>query len=153
MSTAVYAGSFDPFTIGHRDIVNRALQMFDRVVIAIGINENKKGQWPAEFRCQAIAAAYRDCPEVKVITYTGLTVDMARDCGADVLIRGVRNAADFAFEQNLADTNRALTGIDTVLLIASPSLAFVSSSMVRELMAFGHDASRFIAWTTPSVPK
>ncbi|MDE6669030.1 MAG: pantetheine-phosphate adenylyltransferase [Muribaculaceae bacterium] len=153
MSTAVYAGSFDPFTIGHKDIVNRALQMFDRVVIAIGVNEHKKGLWPAEFRCQAIAAAYRDCPEVKVITYTGLTVDMARDCGADVLIRGVRNTADFAFEQNLADTNRALTGIDTVLLITSPSLAFVSSSMVRELMAFGHDASRFIAWTTPSSPE
>ncbi len=149
MSTAVYAGSFDPFTIGHRDIVDRALRIFDSVVIGIGINEHKHGHWPVEFRQRAIAEAYSDCPAVKVVTYTGLTVDMACEYGADALIRGVRNTADFAFEQNLADTNRALTGIDTVLLIASPSLAFVSSSMVRELMAFGHDASRFIAWGTP----
>lgn len=153
MSTAVYAGSFDPFTIGHRDIVDRARHLFDRVVIAIGINEHKQGRWPADFRRQAIAAVYYDCPDVEVITYTGLTVDMARACGADALIRGVRNATDFAFEQNLADTNRALTGIDTVLLIASPYLAFVSSSMVHELMTFGHDASRFIAWITPSSPE
>lgn len=146
MSTVLYAGSFDPYTTGHHSIAMRALDMFDRVVIAVGRNERKQGQWPAEYRVRAIAARYAGNPRVEVTSYSGLTVDFARNIGAAALVRGVRDANDFAAERTLADTNRAIGGIDTVLLVADPDLAFVSSSMVRELMHFGHDASRYIAW-------
>lgn len=149
MSTVLYAGSFDPFTTGHRSMVDRALKMFDKVIIGIGHNERKTGEWPVDYRLAAISALYRSDSRVEVRAYTGLTVDLARECGADALLRGVRDASDFAAERTLADTNRAVGGIDTVLLVAEPELAYVSSSMVRELMHFGHDASQYIAWSTP----
>ena len=140
----LFPGSFDPFTRGHADIVGRALEMFDGVVIAVGYNEQKQGWMPVEERVAAIRKVYADEPRVRVERYTGLTVDFAREQGINVIVRGVRTVSDFEFEMQLADVNRQLTGIETVLLPASPQLASLSSSIVRELAHFGHDVSAFL---------
>ena len=144
MATAFYAGSFDPFTIGHRSIVDRALPLFDKVVIGIGVNTAKRPWQPLEERLEAIRALYADEPRVEVVTYSDLTADAARRCGATVLLRGVRSVADFEYERNIADANRMIAGLESVLILAEPSLGFVSSSLVRELAAFGHDYSHLI---------
>lgn len=144
MATAFYAGSFDPFTTGHKSIVDRALPLFDKVVIGIGVNTSKRPwQQPAE-RLRAIRGIYAGEPRVEVVTYTGLTTDAASGCGATVLLRGVRSCADFEYERNLAEVNRNISGLESVFILALPSLACVSSSMVRELAAFGHDYSQYI---------
>lgn len=140
----LFPGSFDPFTLGHADIVRRALEMFDGIVIAVGYNEQKTGWMPVEERVAAIRKLYADEPRITVERYTGLTVDFAREHGIGIIIRGVRTAADFEFEMQLADVNRQLTGIETILLPASPQLASLSSSIVRELAHFGHDVSAFL---------
>lgn len=146
MATAVFAGSFDPFTIGHADIVARALPLFDKVVIAIGYNENKaNGGYSAERRRDTISRRYASESRVEVMTYTGLTVELARRIGADLLLRGARSSIDFEYERNLADTNRGIAGVETVILMSRPELAFVSSSMVRELIHNGYDVSRYVA--------
>ena len=140
----LFPGSFDPFTLGHADIVRRALEMFDGIVIAVGYNEQKTGWMPVEERVAAIRKLYADKPRITVERYTGLTVDFAREHGIGIIIRGVRTVADFEFEMQLADVNRQLTGIETILLPASPQLASLSSSIVRELAHFGHDVSAFL---------
>ena len=140
----LFPGSFDPFTLGHADIVRRALEMFDGIVIAVGYNEQKTGWMPVEERVAAIRKLYADEPRITVERYTGLTVDFAREQGIGIIIRGVRTVADFEFEMQLADVNRQLTGIETILLPASPQLASLSSSIVRELAHFGHDVSAFL---------
>ena len=140
----LFPGSFDPFTLGHADIVRRALGLFDEVVVAVGYNEQKKGWMPVEERVEAIRKLYKDEPRVTVESYMGLTVDFARERGITAIVRGVRTTADFEFEMQLADVNRQLTGIETILLPASPQLASLSSSIVRELASFGHDVSAFL---------
>jgi pantetheine-phosphate adenylyltransferase len=140
----LFPGSFDPFTIGHADIVKRALGFFDEVVIGIGYNENKEGWMPVGERISTIRKLYAEEPRVTVESYTGLTVDFAKEHGIAVIIRGVRTAVDFEYEMQLADVNRRLTGIDTIFLPASPELASLSSSVVRELAHFGHDVSAFL---------
>ena len=140
----LFPGSFDPFTLGHADIVRRALAMFGGVVVAVGYNEQKQGWMPVEERVEAIKRLYKDEPRVTVESYTGLTVDFAREHGITAIVRGVRTAADFEYEIQMADMNRQLTGIETVLLPASPQLASLSSSIVRELARFGHDISAFL---------
>ena len=142
---ALFAGSFDPFTIGHFSIVRRSLAIFDSVVVAIGYNEHKPGMWSTEQRVEAISRLFHDEKRVEVFSYTGLTVDFARECHADALLRGVRTVADFEYERTLADTNRAICGIESVLLFSLPELSFISSSMVRELIHNGYDASKYIA--------
>lgn len=149
---ALFAGSFDPFTTGHQSIVDRGLKIFDSVVVAVGHNEHKPGEWPAAERVAAIEALYAGEPRVTVVSYTGLTVDCAAATGAGVLLRGVRSVADYEYERNLADTNREIGGIDTVFLVSDPTHSFVSSSMVRELIHHGHDASKYIAGDFP-LPK
>lgn len=144
MRKVLFPGSFDPFTLGHADIVQRALGLFDEVVVAVGYNEQKKGWMPVEERVEAIRKLYKDEPRVRVESYTGLTVDFARGKGVTAIVRGVRTTADFEYEMQLADVNRQLTGIETVLLPASPQLASLSSSVVRELASFGHDVSGFL---------
>ena len=146
---AFFAGSFDPFTIGHRSIVERALKLFPKLVIAIGYNEHKPGEWPVEQRLKAISNLYAKSDNVEVIAYKGLTVDAARNAGASVLVRGVRGSVDFEYERNLADTNRLIGGMETAFLISEPELAFISSSMVRELLHNGHDVSKYIAGDFP----
>ena len=142
---ALYAGSFDPFTIGHLDIAERSLEMFGSLVIGVGYNETKQGEIPVEERVKAIREVFAGRSEVEVKVYSGLTVDFAAEIGAGVLVRGVRNGTEFEKEKELADINLAIGGISTVFLAARPELSFISSSMVRELSHNGYDASRFIA--------
>jgi len=145
----VFAGSFDPFTVGHKDIVDRARRLFGKVIIAIGHNEHKPGEWPVEQRKDAIASLYKGADDVEVCTYSGLTVDFVKKIGADALVRGVRNISDFEFEKNLAETNSAIAGVETIFLISRPETAFISSSMVKELLHNGYDASEYIAGDFP----
>lgn len=140
---ALYPGSFNPFTTGHDNIVRRALNICDHVVIGIGRNPAKHHDDSYE-RASEIAGIYADEPRVSVAVYEGLSAHFAREAGATFMVRGVRNAADFDFERTLAETNLRVFGIETLLLPAMPELAFVSSSMVRELKAFGQDVSAFI---------
>ena len=144
MKTAVFPGSFDPFTIGHKDIADRALRIFDRLIIGIGYNINKPGRDTAEERIRTIAAIYADEPRVTGTSYSGLTVDFARQQGAGFIIRGLREVKDFEYERNLADTNSAISDIETVFLTARPQYGFVSSSMIRELVTNGYDPSEFL---------
>ena len=144
MRTAVFPGTFDPFTIGHDALVRRALSVVDELYIAIGINTEKRTLFPLEERIGRIAALYKDEPHIHVVSYEGLTTDFAQTIGAQFIIRGVRSAIDFEYERNIADINRMLTGIDTLLLIREPQYAAISSSMVRELAHFGKDVSSYL---------
>ncbi len=143
---ALFAGSFDPFTIGHKSIVDRALPLFDAIVIGLGINSAKTPWMPLEERISAIRAIYADDPRVTVGSFHGLASDFAREKGARYLLRGVRSVADFEYERNMADANRLLTGgwLETILIPSIPELAAVSSSLVRELARFGAPYSRFL---------
>ena len=142
--TSLFPGSFDPFTTGHADIVNRTLKFADRVVIAIGVHPTKKGLYSPDQRKAAIERVYKDNPRVEVIVYEGLTTDLAHRLDVDNIVRGVRNITDFEYERNIAEVNRHLTGIETVLLFADPAYAAVSSSVVRELMSYGKDVTPFL---------
>ena len=140
----LFPGSFDPFTKGHRSIVVRALSFADEVVVAIGANADKRGAFPPEERKARIERLFADNPRVKVDIYYGLTTDYARQVGAHAILRGARYVRDFEYERSLADINRALTGIETIILMAEPQYASISSSVVRELMAYGQDVSPFL---------
>ena len=144
MKTAIFPGSFDPFTRGHKALVEQALGLFDKVVIAIGENVNKRSLLSLEARKKLIEELYADDERVECITYSTLTGDAARKVGATAIIRGVRNTIDFEYERNISDINRMLTGIDTILLISDPQYATISSSMVRELAHFGKDVSKYL---------
>ena len=144
MSTILFPGTFDPFTIGHASIVERALPLCDRLVIAIGYNPAKNSADRINERVEAIASYYRNHPKVKVISYTGLTVDACVAEGAGCMLRGVRSVADYEYERNLADINRSIAGIETILLYSLPELSYVSSSMVTELASHGHDISKYL---------
>lgn len=145
MKTALFAGTFRPFTVGHADIVDRALAVFDRVVICLGVNMDKPGaEGEVESRLNDIRRIYLREPRVQVVARSGLTVDAARELGADVLLRGVRSAKDYEYERDMADANRSLSGIETVILVSRPELAFISSSLVRELQAHGRDVSGYM---------
>lgn len=144
MKRALFAGTFNPFTIGHADIVKRGLELFDEVVIAIGDNQEKPAA-DIDNRLQQIRTIYKSEPRVCVEVYHSLTVDYAREIGACALLRGVRSVADFEYERQMADANRALTGIETVVLFTRPELGYVSSSLVRDLQKHGTDVSKLIA--------
>lgn len=144
VTTAIFPGSFDPFTLGHLDIVGRALRIFGRVVIAVGINSAKHSDTSVEQRIADIRKAVEGLPGAEVMAYSGLTVDAARECGASAIVRGIRSVADFEYERNLADLNRRIAGIDTVMLAADPALAALSSSAVRELKRYGYDVAEFL---------
>lgn len=138
---ALFAGSFDPYTVGHHNIVERALALFDRIVVAVGYNSEKSGDASPDERCETIAAIYAGEPRVSVEKYDGLTADFARRCGAQVLLRGVRSAKDFEYERDLAEINRTFLGIETLLMPCDARYAAVSSSVVRELKKYGKDIS------------
>jgi len=147
---AVYAGSFCPFTKGHEDIVAKALPLFDKIIIGIGYNPDKKDVFSEIERQTWIKSIYKDNPKIEVLSYSGLTVELCRRHNAQFLIRGVRNARDFDVEQELAEINKRLAPeIETVLFFASPELHMVSSSMVRELWHYGEDYSPFVSYELP----
>ncbi len=140
---AVYAGSFCPFTKGHEDIVRKSLPLFDRLIIAIGHNYNKKDLFSVEQRMDWIRQLYKNEPKVAVEAYQGLTVDLCREMHAQYLVRGIRNAADYAVEEEMRLANRMLCPeVETLFIPASPEWAAVSSSLVRELWSLGSDAYR-----------
>ena len=141
---ALFPGTFDPFTLGHQSLVKRVLTCADAVVIAIGINEKKQTYYTLEQRVAAMRALYAEEPRVKVITYSGLTVDVAQQEQASFILRGVRSVIDFEYEKAIADVNRQLSGIETLLLFTEPAYAHISSSVVRELLHFGKDVSAFL---------
>jgi len=144
VSKCLFPGSFDPFTLGHADLVKRALSLFDTVIIAVGINERKPGWIPVKERVRAMRAYYAEEPRIEVIQYEGLTAEIARKLQVDCILRGVRSVQDYEYEMQISDVNRHLTGIDTVLLFAMPQLSCISSSMVRELAHFGHYMTEWI---------
>lgn len=150
---AFFPGSFDPFTKGHYDIVQRALKLFDGLIIGIGFNENKCQEWPVEIRLKAIRSLFEEYDNVSVVSYSGLTVKAARHFGADIILRGVRSAVDYEYEKNIADVNRLVSGMETLIMLSDPSLSFISSSMVRELMHNGFDVSGYIEGNFPVINK
>ena len=144
MKTGVFVGSFDPFTIGHDNIVRRSLPLFDRIIIGVGVNERKQYMQDADTRKRKIQELYKNEKKITVKTYNDLTIDFAHREMADFIIKGVRSAKDFEYEREQADINKQIGNIDTLLLFAEPMLASVSSSMVRELIHFGKDIRDFL---------
>ncbi len=144
MRRAIFPGTFDPFTIGHDSIVRRALTFMDEIVIGIGINENKKTYFAVDKRVEMISRLYQDDLKIKVMPYDCLTIDFAERVEAKFIIRGIRTVNDFEYEETIADINRKLAGIETILLFTEPELTCVSSTIVRELLAYDKDVSRFI---------
>lgn len=149
---AVFAGSFRPFTIGHADIVERGLAIFDRIIICIGVNFAKPDdEDAAKERAEDIRRIYACEPRVDVECHGGITSDFALSRGACALLRGARSVKDYEYERDLADANFSLSGIDTVIFFTRPHLGWVSSSLVRELQSYGRDVSHLLP--SPSNPK
>lgn len=134
MRRAIFPGSFDPITVGHYDIISRGAELFDELVIAIGVNADKKYMFTLEERLAFIGEAFKDNPKISLVTYKGLTVDFCKKIDAQFILRGLRNPADFEFEKAIAHTNKVLTGIDTVFLLTAASTSFISSSIVRDVI-------------------
>jgi len=132
MKIAVFPGTFDPFTIGHQDIVNRALPIFDKIIIAIGVNDGKKPLFPLVDRKKIISKSFIQNEKIIIATYSGLTGIFCKKNNARYLIRGIRNSTDFQYETDLAQANKEVFGLETVLFISTPTLSHVSSSLVRE---------------------
>lgn len=141
---ALFAGSFDPFTKGHYALLKRALPMFDKVIVGIGINSGKRCMFSLEERVATIEKAFAGEERVEVRVYDCLTMDFAKQVGADVLLRGVRSVKDFEYERELADLNLRIGGIDTVLLVSEPEHSSISSSVVRELITYGKDVAELL---------
>ena len=141
---AIFPGTFDPFTIVHQSLVDRALTLVDEIVISIGINSAKKTYFSLEERVASIEQLYRSDPRVKVMLYDSLTVDFAKRIDARFILRGIRTVNDFEYEKYMADVNRELTGIETFILFTEPEYTHISSSIVRELLQYGKDISRFV---------
>ena len=144
MKRAIFPGSFDPITLGHTDIINRALPLFDEIIIAVGINTDKKYMFSLKERLNFIKESYINIPKIKVETYSGLTIDFCKKIDADFILRGLRNPADFEFEKAIAQTNRKLSKIETVFLLTSSDTSFISSSIVRDVLRNGGDISSLV---------
>jgi pantetheine-phosphate adenylyltransferase len=134
MKRAIFPGSFDPLTLGHEDIIKRSVKLFDEVIVAIGINADKKYMFSLDERKTFIEDCFKDEPKVKVVTYKGLTVDFCKKNNVEFILRGLRNPADFEFEKAIAHTNRDLAPIETVFLLTAASTSYISSSIVRDVI-------------------
>lgn len=144
MKKAIFPGSFDPITNGHYDIIKRGVSLFDEVIVAIGVNAEKKYMFSLEERKRFIEEAFKDEPKVRVITYSGLTIDLCKKENADFILRGLRNPADFEFEKAIAHTNRVMSKIETVFLLTAARTSFISSSIVRDVLRNGGDISQLV---------
>ena len=144
MSKALFAGTFDPFTLGHKSIVDRTLSVADEIIIAIGVNPNKQTMFTLDERIIYINKVFADNPRITVTHYEGLTTDFAQSIGADFLVRGVRYVKDFEYERQIADVNRQISGIETILLFTEEQYANISSSIIRELISYGKDVTQFL---------
>ena len=139
MKKAVFPGSFDPITLGHVDLIYRGLEIFDEIVIAIGVNADKKQLFSLEDKIRQIENTFKEEPRVKVESYKGMTIDFCKSVNSKYILRWLRNSSDFNYEQSIAQTNSSLSSIDSVFLITSPQLAFISSTIVRDLIKNGGD--------------
>lgn len=144
MKRAIFPGSFDPITLGHFDIIQRGIPLFDELIIAIGVNIDKSYMFSLEDRMRFVKNAFSDEEKVKVVSYEGLTVNFAKSVQADYILRGLRNPADFEFEKAIAHTNRRMADIETVFLLTSSGKAYISSSIVREVIRYGGDYSLLV---------
>lgn len=145
MKIAVFPGSFDPITIGHVDLIQRAMPLFDRIVIAVGINSKKQSLFPLELRLQWLNDVFRDYPQIEVGSFEGLTVRYCESIGARYLLRGLRNTSDFDYEKTIAQLNNIVGNqIETVFLMSRPEYSHISSTIVREIITYGGDASPFL---------
>lgn len=142
--TALFPGTFDPFTLGHASVVERGLQLFDKIVVAIGVNIDKKTYFSVEERIQQIRACYQGESRVEVCSYEGLTVDCAKETGSNVILRGVRSLTDFEYERLLSDINYKISHMDTVCFFTEPELASIQSNVVRDLLKHKQDVSAFV---------
>jgi pantetheine-phosphate adenylyltransferase len=141
---AIFPGSFDPFTIGHYSIVLRGLQIFDEIIIGIGTNQSKRTLFSVEKRLDMIQQAFVNEPRVKVMAYDSLTIDFAQSVGAHFALRGLRSVGDFEFERTIADTNRIISGLETVIFFTEAAYSHISSTVARDLISFGKDISEFL---------
>ncbi len=141
---ALLPGSFDPFTLGHLSVVERGSRLFDRIIVAVGVNSVKIPTQDVDDRISSIKEVVSRFSNVEVAAYDGLTVEACRKYGAEFILRGVRTISDYEYERNMADVNRDLAGIETVLLYSLPEHSSVSSSMVRELRRYGVDVSKYL---------
>jgi len=145
MKKAVFPGSFDPITLGHIDIIERALPLFDEIIIAIGTNAAKQYMFPLEKRIEFIESLFKDNQKIEVKTYQGMTAEFCKKENAGFIIRGLRNTTDFNYEQAIAQTNYQLSGVDSVSIFTSPKYANISSSIVRDVMRNGGDYSMLVS--------
>lgn len=139
MRKAIFPGTFDPFTLGHLDILKRSLSLFDEIIVGVGVNENKNTMFNSNQRVDFIKKCLKNEPKVKVFSYSGLTIDFCKKVGANFIVRGIRNNGDFEFEKAIARTNRKLSKIETIFLLTSAKTSYISSSIVRELISNNGD--------------
>ena len=144
MKKAIFPGSFDPITLGHVDIINRGVTLFDEIIIAIGENSSKDYMFSIDERVAFIESAFKDNPKVSVMNYSGLTIDFCKEIGVDFIVRGLRSPADFEFEKAIAHTNRHLSTLETVFLLTSSQTSFISSSIVREIIRYEGDYKKLV---------
>ncbi|WP_299890021.1 pantetheine-phosphate adenylyltransferase [uncultured Lacinutrix sp.] len=144
MKRAIFPGSFDPITLGHYDIIERGVTLFDEVIVAIGVNASKKYMFSIEERMDFIKAAFKHEPKIKVVSYKGLTVDFCKKNDVEFILRGLRNPADFEFEKAIAHTNRDLAPIETVFLLTAASTSYIASSIVRDVIRNNGDYTKLV---------
>lgn len=145
MKIAVFPGSFDPITKGHQDIIERASPLFDKIIVAIGINSTKKYHYNLETRQKFIAKTFENNPKIEVATYNGLTIDFCKSVNAKYIVRGVRNVTDYNYENGIAQMNRAMDNdIETLFIPTNPSLSAINSTIVRDILVNGGDVSQFV---------
>lgn len=150
---AVFPGSFDPITLGHVDIIERALPLFDEIIIAIGINDAKQYMWSLEDRIAFIENAFLENSNIRVASYTGLTADFCKREKATCILRGLRNTTDFTYEQTIAQANEKVNGVDSIFLLSSPEYGYISSSIVRDIARNGGDITALVPTSVAKTKK